>query len=173
MNRKKEFEKFYQNNIDKIYRFVFFRVGKEQTLAEDLVSEIFMKALEHFDSYDREVSTSAWLFTIAKNHLANYWRDRKDVESLPEVFEDVENDDDSGSLEGVLFNSSMENFKESEKNGQIYSILDQLPSDDKQIVTFHYLYGYSYLEIAEMLGKSETSVKTAAHRAIKKLKELL
>ena len=45
MVKKTDFENFYRRNFDKIYRFVFFRVGNNKELAEDLVSEIFKKFL--------------------------------------------------------------------------------------------------------------------------------
>jgi RNA polymerase sigma-70 factor (ECF subfamily) len=166
MNRKKEFEQFYNDNLDKLYRFVFFRVGKDQNLAEDLISEIFMKVVENFDSYDVEKSRTAWLYTIAKNHLANYWRDKKDIQSLTEISED----DDVEDLEGSWFKTSVDKFKNQEENGSVYDILSTLAIEDREIVTFHYLYGYSYLEIAQMTNKTETAIKTTAYRAIKKLK---
>jgi len=171
MNRKKEFGKFYNDNIDKLYRFVFFRVGKDKELAEDLVSEIFMKALNSFDNYDKNISVSAWLFTIAKNHLANYWRDKKEEMSLPEVVE--EDGEDGLGLDDVWFKVAVEKHNKDSEKASVYDILTKLDTVDKEIVTFHYLYGYSYLEIAEMIGKSETAIKVTAHRAIKKLKKLL
>src|SRR3989339_186157 len=171
MVRKREFEKFYQDNIDKIYRFVFFRVNRDKELAEDLVSEIFMKALEHFDSYDKKISACAWLYTIAKNHIANHWRDQKDGESLPEL--DVSDDEDGVGLEDRWFNTAMAKFKQASDKSMLYDVLSKLDFEDRQIVTFHYLFGYNYSEIGQMMGKSQSAIKVAAHRAIKKLKKLL
>ncbi|TAL19526.1 sigma-70 family RNA polymerase sigma factor, partial [Patescibacteria group bacterium] len=72
MNPEK-FRKFYETHFNKIYRFVLFRVGNRE-LAEDLVSEIFVKALKAFPSYDESRSRSSWIFTIARNHLINHYR---------------------------------------------------------------------------------------------------
>lgn len=170
MNRKQEFEKFYKDNIDKIYRFAYFRVGKDQTLAEDLVSEIFVKALKSFDSYDREISVSAWLYTIAKNHIANYWRDHKNEVILPEVFDEAVDGEGVG-LENVWFEAAVVKSTVEDDRVSTYDLLSRLDREDREIVTFHYIYGYSYKEIAEMLGKSETAIKVTAHRAIKKLRK--
>ena len=93
---KKEFEKFYNSHVDKVYRFVFFRVNCNKELAQDLVSEIFIKAMEHFVDYDENLSKSAWIMTISKNHLANYWRDKKPTSEIPE--------DDDGLAEGFWLN---------------------------------------------------------------------
>jgi RNA polymerase sigma-70 factor (ECF subfamily) len=159
--KKKDFERFYNLHIDKVYRFVFFRVGYNKTVAEDLVSEIFMKALEHFVSYDEKISRSAWVMTIAKNHLANYWRDEKKTEVLP--------DDEMTGYDALWLDLSAKMADKSEKTRELYELLAQLEQASRHIVTFHYIFGYSYSEIAETLNMTETAAKVAAHRAIKKL----
>jgi len=159
--KKKDFEKFYNSHIDKVYRFVFFRVNCNKTVAEDLVSEIFMKALENFAVYDITVSRSAWIMTIAKNHLANHWRDQKKTEVLP--------DDEMTGYDALWLDLSAKMTDKSEKTRELYELLAQLEQTSRQIVTFHYIFGYSYAEIAEILKMTETAVKVAAHRAIKKL----
>lgn len=161
MTKKAEFEKFYNTHIDKVYRFVFFRVGGNKELAQDLVSEIFMKAMEHFAGYDREKSVSAWIFTIAKNHLANYWRDNKQTSSLPE--------DEAESSDSFWLKSAVNLLKKDVVKREITDLLAKLDENTREIVTFHYLLGYSYAEIAEMKDMSEIAVKVAAHRALKKL----
>lgn len=166
MQSKREFEKFYQGNIDKIYRFVFFRVGNDRELAEDMVSEIFMKALKSFGQYDPSISSTAWLFTIAKNHLANYWRDRRPTELLPV-------DEDEVIVDKAWFLAAVQNMKKTKEKEEIYELLAKLDDDEREIVTFHYLFGYSYLEVAVIRGTTEGAVKVAAHRTIKKMQKLL
>ena len=158
---KKEFEEFYQTHIDKVYRFIFFRVSGNKELAEDLVSEIFIKALNHFADYDDRVSVSAWIMTIAKNHLANHWRDQKQVTGLPE--------DEEESTDKIWLTTAINKFQSEETKRELVEILQHLSESDREIVTFHYLLGYSYAEIGEMKAMSETAIKVAAHRAIKKL----
>lgn len=165
---KKDFEKFYHSHIDKVYRFVFFRC-QDKNLAEDLVSEIFLKALEHFDSYDENRSKSAWLMTITKNHLANYWRDRKPTVSLDSGNdEDFEGDNDAQWLKSAIFEAQ----KQTRKN-MVYEILAKLKPEERDLVTLHYLFGYSYAEIGKMKGMSEGAVKVAAHRVVKKMHALI
>ncbi len=162
---KNEFEQFYRDHIDKVYRFIFFRVGGNKDLAEDLVSEIFIKALNHFGEYDDTVSVSAWIMTIARNHLANHWRDQKQTSGLPE--------DEEESSDKFWLNIAVNKFKSEEIRRQLRELLDNLHEDDREIVTFHYLLGYNYAEIAAMKQMSETAVKVAAHRAIKKLSQYI
>lgn len=163
MNKKAEFEKFYNTHVDKVYRFVYFRIGGDKALAEDLVSEIFMKAMEHFMEYDEKRSHSAWVFTIAKNHMANHWRDKKPTSALPE--------DENDSNDGFWLKSAINLAKKDMVKREIGELLDALDENSREIVTFHYLLGYSYTEIADMKGMSESAVKVAAHRALKKLSQ--
>lgn len=160
-HNKKEFEKFYNTHVDKVYRFVFFRVGGNKDLAQDLVSEIFIKTLEHFSDYDEKKSVSAWIFTIAKNHLANHWRDTKPTSSLPE--------DEAEANDVFWLKSAVNLFQKEAAKRHVSELLARLDENSREIVTFHYILGYSYAEIAAIRDMSETAVKVAAHRAIKKL----
>jgi len=161
--KKAEFQNFYNTHIDKVYRYVFFRVSANRELAQDLVSEIFLKALEHFAGYDKEISRSAWIMTIAKNHLANYWRDKKPTELIPE--------DEEGFVDAFWLKSAINLFKNEEQKRRLAELMEKLNPEDTEIVTFHYLFGYSYAEIAAIKNMTETAIKVAAHRAIKKLSQ--
>ena len=167
---KREFEKFYNNHLDKVYRFVFFRCNGNRELTEDLVSEIFMKALEHFDSYDEKVSKSAWIMTITRNHLANYWRDSKKTSLLPE---DEDREDQEGTGDGFWLAAAKHIFEKEKSQSEVYELLAKIEPAEAELVTFHYILGYSYAEIGELKGQTEGAVKVAAHRALKKLRSLL
>lgn len=162
--KKAQFQDFYQTHFDKVYRYVFFRVGGDKELAQDLVSEIFLKALEHFADYNESKSKSAWIMTITKNHLANYWRDKKPAEQIPE--------DEDEFIDSFWLKSAVNTFKREKDKQQLAELLEKLGPDDREIVTFHYLFGYNYSEIAAIKNMTETAVKVAAHRAIKKLNKV-
>ncbi len=171
---RREFERFYTEHLDKVYRFVFFRVGADKALAEDLVSEIFLKALKAFATFDEDKSHSAWIMTIAKNHLANHWRDTRPTSPLPS-----ELDTDPVGGEGLhtndkwLLASGQKELQKFFLGQELTSVLAKLAPDEQEIVTFHYLYGYSYAEIAEERGATEGATKVMAHRALKKMRQLL
>src|SRR3990170_3288855 len=82
---KRDFETFYRANVDRIYRYLFFRVGGNREVAEDLVSDVFMKALEHFETYDPAISKSAWIYRIAHNRLVNHFRDQKPTTDIDDI----------------------------------------------------------------------------------------
>lgn len=167
---KKKFEQFYHEHLDKIYRFVFFRVGAKRELAEDLTTEIFIKALEHFGKYDENKSKSAWIFTIARNHLYNHFRDNRRVEiSLEALDESLYIEVESQGQDST----GLADFLQKDSERELWAILNELPEDKRKLVTLKHLYGYSYDEIGEMTGISPGAAKVAVHRVMKDLQSKL
>lgn len=159
--QKADFKAFYDKHFDRVYRFVYFRVRNNVEVAEDLTSEIFIKALANFAKYDPEKSESAWILTIARNHVINHYRDQK---------ESVDIDDMEFSLVGSDARKD-EVVKDDER--RLRDALDQLEKKDREIIELKHLMGYRFKEIGSLLGKSPGSCRIDAHRAMKKLKEIL
>ena len=159
---KADFRRFYETHLPKIYRFVFFRVGANRALAEDLTSEIFIKALEHFDTYDERRSKSSWIFTIARNHLSNHYRSAgrvvtdEDFESLPGAADDLE-----------------ERFAAGEEEAQIIRGIAMLRPKDAELIRMKYLNELSYEEMASVLGRDKGALKVATFRAMQQLREVM
>lgn len=157
---KSEFERFYRENVDRIHRYVFFRVGRNRDVTEDLVSEIFLKAFNAFGSYDPAVSRSAWIYRIAHNHLANYYRDKKETVDLEDI------------APFAVGERGQETMERQETRRFVTSALDRLPPEERRLVTMKYLEGYSYQDMAPILDKTASTLKVATFRAMKKLKTL-
>lgn len=154
---KRAFSQFYKANLDRIYRYVLFRVGRNQALAEDLVSEIFMKALKNFHKFDPNISQSAWIYRIARNHLANHFRDSKPEADIDDIAFVLAGDD------------GRETFAQTGDQIRLHEALDQLAPQERKLVTMKHLEGYSYKDMAAILEKSTASLKMATSRAMKKL----
>lgn len=159
--RRADFERFYDRHIDRVYRYVFFRVSQNVDVAEDLTSEIFMKALKAFHSYDPDKSQVAWIMTIARNHVINHYRDRKEIVDVDEVAFKLEGSD--GRDELVKTDEQM----------MIQEGLSQLTLEERTLVEMKHLQGYRYKEIGEVVGKSPGAVRVQVHRAMKKLQTIL
>lgn len=158
MNRK-HFTKFYDANVKRIYRYVYFRVGRNRDVAEDLTSEIFMKALEHFEDYDPKISESAWIYRIAHNKVLNHWRDCKATVDV-----------NDGAVEAEI--GGIDHRERLNEQMDIAALLAKLTPEERELVTLKYLSGYKYSIMGEVLGKSADAVKIATHRAMQKLKAL-
>ncbi len=156
------FGEIYERFYNGVYRYIFYRVG-EQSLAEDLTMEVFVKAMEAIDTYSfRGVPFSAWLYRIASNLVVDHFR-RQPSQSAVSLEEKL-----VASLEhptGVL---------ESEfAHHQLRRALSELTDDQQQVVILKFVDGLSNLEVAQILGKTEGAVKSLQHRALASLGRVL
>src|SRR4026207_1330174 len=72
-NAHRRFEAIYDEHVTAIHRFVYARVGKRRA-AEDLTGQVFMRAVEQLDIDRPAPQISAWLYRVAQNAVADYWR---------------------------------------------------------------------------------------------------
>ena len=70
---RQAFQSFYRENLGPIYRYVYRKVGNREE-AEDLTSQIFMKAVRSIDHAQNPRSIRNWLFQVARTTIADYWR---------------------------------------------------------------------------------------------------
>ena len=74
------FGKVYDSLVEKVYRFIFFKVESRET-AEDLTQGVFLKALENIEKYRKNTSFLAWIYTIARNSVIDHYRTKKQKEN--------------------------------------------------------------------------------------------
>lgn len=161
MASPKEFGRFYDKHVDSVYRFLFFRVQQDKAIAEDLTSEVFLSALQAFERFDQDRNEKAWIMTIARNRVINYWRDKKDTVDVDEIAFMLEGTD--GRKEALV----------REDTALLRKAMSKLPAQDRRAVEMKYLLGYGHDDIARELGKSAGATRIAVHRAMKKLKDIL
>ena len=145
---KTDFKRFYKKHVDRVYRFVFFRVSTNREVAEDLTSEIFMKALKAFATYDPKKSESAWINTIARNHLKNYYRDQKRTEDI---------DDYAFGYDGASAEEELDEIRELQGNLAKLEKKDKILLDSLEFLEMKVLYSleliilYLYDSIVQFL----------------------
>ncbi len=155
-----QFEKYYTQYIGPVYRYVALRV-QNKAEAEDLVSDIFMKALEHFDDFEVDRPFSNWIFTIAHNHLVTHLQRQKKTIPLDEIAE-LQNPYDL-----------VKELHDRQDFDRIKEAMQKIDPEKQRMIELKYLLGYSYQEIGEIMNKSENSAKVATFRAMEELKILL
>lgn len=158
---KTDFQSFYSAHVDRIYRFVLFRVGGVQAVAEDLTSEIFLKALEAYDRYDPGQSALAWIYTIARNTLSNHYRDTAKARADVDIMDFP-----------IAADDFLDKILAAEDRARVHKALAALSPEQRQLIELKYLQGYKHQEIAALLNKSVSAVKVATHRAIKQFKDV-
>ena len=153
---------YYNQFRDKIYTYFYYRVSFDRDTAEDLTAEVFLKAFEAFDTFDRERPFQPWIYRIAHNRLVNHYRDSKKHLSFDDIIETSDMADDGLAL-----------FEQQMAADQLLSFLEKLSPQEKYIITLKYLDELSYAEMAEIIGKSEGALRVAVNRAKKKLETLV
>ena len=159
---KKHFTRFYETYVERIYKFVFYRVGGNKDVAEDLTHDIFLKAFQAFERYDPAISEVSWLYTIARNHLINENAKRRPGVALEEV-------------EGTLWVAVdfRQRFTSRHDEMKLLEALGKIPEEDAKLIQMKYLEGWSFEDLAEVLNKKSGALRVQATRALKKVKKLL
>jgi RNA polymerase sigma-70 factor (ECF subfamily) len=155
------FGELYERYIGKIYTYLYYRTGNHND-AEDLTSKVFQKAFIHLPGYEIQgLPFSAWLYRIAHNIVANWYRDqgRRKVVGLDEAINRSAEEAPELSAE-----------KASEHEA-LLKLIRQLPEEKQQVLILKFAEGYSNAQIGEILGRSEGAVKSLYHRTLLSLRE--
>ena len=103
------FEEFYRQNFKTVYGFLI-NLCKNSDLAEELTAETFLKAFEHYKSYNKKYKPSTWLCAIAKNEYLKYLRKQKKIDG----FDNAEIADISNLEEELSYKEIAEIFSKKE-----------------------------------------------------------
>ena len=152
-----EFQAFYKENLVSVYRFVFKSLRNREE-AEDLTSQIFLKALRYLDPEHSTRSARSWLFKIAHTTIADYWRTyyRAPTSSLDVRLEAGW----EGLTEEVIVGT---NDLAAER---VRNLLQALPERYREMLRCRFLLNLSIRETAATMGVSEATVKILQFRAI-------
>jgi len=157
------FSTLYQQYVTPVYRYVYFRV-RNQADAEDITQDVFIKTYQHLDRYShQEISLLAYLITIARNTLTDHWRKKKTA-SLDEDWA-MNIPDESTNLE--------KNISTRHDILHVQEKLKFLPDDQQEVITMKFMNDLSNKEVAQVLGRTEESVRQLQSRGLKLLRELL
>jgi RNA polymerase sigma-70 factor (ECF subfamily) len=152
------FGHLYETYLDRIYRYIYFRVTDEQT-AEDLISQVFTKAWENLDRYQPSGRPFiAWLYTIAHNTVIDHYRTRKDTVAIENTLSLAS--DSPSPDEQVELHFEADHLR---------SALQTLTSEQQQVVVLKFIAGMTTDEIAAQLQKSAGAVRALQMRALQAL----
>jgi RNA polymerase sigma-70 factor (ECF subfamily) len=161
---KEAFGLLYDHYQSSVYRFLYFRT-RSQTLAEDLTSETFFRALRSMTSFRWQGRDfGAWLMTIARNLTTDHYKaGRTRLELTTEDM--TPHDDATEGPEGEVLASLT--------NEALLEALTQLPTEQKECLVMRFLQGMSIAETAEALQRSDGAVKQLQLRGVRNLAKLL
>lgn len=170
-----EKERVFENelipHISALKTFAY-HITYNDTDAEDLVQETYLKAYRFIDKYQQGTNAKAWLFKILKNAYINEYR-RKSKRPTKVEFEEITSFNDGGQAAiGDHFDLRREIF-DMDLGDEVTTAIDALPSDFKTVILLCDLEQFSYEEIAEILEIPIGTVRSRLFRARNMLKEKL
>jgi len=167
-NDKDVFIESYDQHVDKIYRFVYFKIGQEDE-ARDLTSSVFLKTWNYIKEKGvEEKGLKALIYKIARNSVIDHYRKNSGK------FEEVSIDDDEKKIEITDNKINIEEKIDEKIDLEIVGKkLFELKDEYREIIIMRFIEELSIGEIAEILDKPKGSVRVAIHRALKTLKELM
>jgi RNA polymerase sigma-70 factor, ECF subfamily len=158
-----DIQTFYRENLGLISRYVYSKVGNREE-AEDLTSQIFLKAVRGLNYERGAQSMRKWLFQVARTTIVDYWRShsRATTSSL-DVLLDAGWE---GPTEDDLFGVT---GKPAER---IQRILQALPPNYQEVLTCRFLHGLSVRDTAFKMSLTEGNIRALQLRALKRAAEL-
>lgn len=145
----------YEVFVERIYRYIVYRVDSDAD-AEDLTAEVFVKMVEGLPHYTPTgVPFEAWLYRIASARVIDYRR-RATRRPVHELTDNIS--DDEASPEDRL-----QNQEEVEDMRHAFTLLND---EQQQVLILRIIERKSHQEVADVIGKSITAVKSVQYRAL-------
>lgn len=159
-----------------VFRFILRMVGGNVTIAEDLLQEVFIKVVEHKMNFDRNKRFASWLYRMARNHVIDFIRKEKYRNHLP-LDNEIGFDRDSNITHLELIRSNEptqeEQLIKQEVRDQIFTQLDLLKYEHREVFILREIEGLKFDEIAEITDSNINTVKSRHRYAFKELREKL
>lgn len=158
----------YMRYVDRLYSLVFYQVGRNKNIAEDIVQETFLAALNSANRYRGQSKPFTWLCGIAYHKISDFYRRQRrgaedvglrsatEVEKIPAREEPI-----------------VDKFESEETKEVVEQVLAGLPLHYRQVLLFKYVEEMPVLEIGEIMGRSSKSVEGLLTRARKTLQASL
>jgi RNA polymerase sigma-70 factor (ECF subfamily) len=161
------FGQLYDRYVDTVFRFIYFRVGN-RPLAEDLVSDTFLRALKRLSSFTYQGrDLGAWLITIARNLVADHFKSgryRLEVTTGDVLDADREEIAERGPEAITVAYLS---------NVVLLEAVKKLGVEQQECIVLRYLQGLTVAETAIAMHKNEGAIKALTYRATRSLARLL
>jgi len=159
------FDELYEKYHQDVFQFLFYMV-KSREQAEDLVQEVYIRVLKSYKNFEGKSSQKTWLFSIARNVAIDSFRKQKGWKQRI-----IERFDWSTQQVKDTYPIPEEVTIQKEEYQLIYRCLDHCTLDQRIVIVMRYIQELSIAETAEVLGWTESKVKTTQHRGLKVLRK--
>jgi len=157
-NSESAFVELY-NKYSSVLFGICLRYSKEQTEAEDILQESFIRIYKNIGSFKSEGSLEGWLKRIVVNVSINHYRKK--------IKENTVSSDDE-----VIYEESVpENVFSELTSKELVKLIQLLPEGYRIVFNLYAIEGFKHNEIAEMMGFTESTSKTQLMKAKKMLQQ--
>ncbi|HET7736978.1 MAG TPA: RNA polymerase sigma factor [Tepidiformaceae bacterium] len=154
------FGDIYSLLVDDLYRYIRGQCHND-TVAEDLLSNVFLKAWRSAKSYrSGSGQFRRWIFTIARNELRNHWRASQ--RTLEVLEHDLIEEDATAAAE-----------EEEDARRLAARALSILTPEQREVVVLRYFGNKTHEQIAAIMGKREGAVRALLLRALRKMRKVM
>ncbi|MEW6540999.1 MAG: RNA polymerase sigma factor [Bacillota bacterium] len=168
------FGRLYDQNYPALLNYCLRRTGDVE-LAQDITAETFVKALRNIGRFEWQGgSFSAWLYRIAGNELADYYRKGAYKAVSLEYLRESQEFEPAAlhELDAELI-AAQEELARHQEFLACRRQIGRLPLKYQEVIALRFWAGKSHKEIAEILGKPEGTVKSLLHRGLERLRNQL
>lgn len=165
-----DFESIILTYQDKVYSLSYQLTGNHAD-AQDLAQEVFIRAYSALDKFRYEADLGTWLHRITVNLYLNI---RRKITRYPTVSLDTPVNTGEGEVSrevAAAGGNPQDILEELELKQFVHATLRELPPEYQSVLILRELQGYSYDEIAEILGCSLGTVKSRLNRARQAMRE--
>ena len=163
---KQAIERFYEAHVDGLYTFVYYRVGRDTSLAEDVVQETFTIALSKQAEYDpARGSIGSWLTVLSRNVIRDQMRAHKRSDELATTWDRIDitlAQNFAAMAERPLPGEVLER---AETRDLVHMAVANLPEQYRTALTRKYVDGESLETLAGEFGISVDATKSLLARA--------
>ncbi|MFY0545025.1 RNA polymerase sigma factor [Brevibacillus sp. H7] len=160
MNDEERVETWFRLYHQDLYNYLVYFTGNRDV--EDLVQEVFIKAIRKQSQYQGFASVKTWLFRIARNCAIDEARRRRVLKWIPEEWLRLVLSKEREPSEIVILREDVD---------FLYQAIRTLKQSYRDVVLLRHVQGLTVSETAEILDWSESKVNTTVHRALKQLKK--
>ena len=162
------FEELFSRYKNQAVNYVWQTVRSQQT-AEEICQDVFLKVYKNAQSFDRTKRFKPWFWTIVRNATMDRLRKKQDL-----LYEDLFKNEEDQTIEIEDSNENIElSLIQKMEAQRLQKLIEKLPANQKEVLSLQVFSEMNYEEIANVTGKSISSIKSLLFRARKSLTELM
>lgn len=165
---KGAFERIIGLFHEDIFRMIYYRTRSRMD-TEDVEQEVFLQAYRNLGKLKDVTRFRSWLFTIAVNRVRDFHRKRRLLAFLGVSASEEEPESAEISVDGEP--NALDHLMRQEFWSEVKKLSNRFSSVEKEVFFLRFVDELNIREIADVLQKSESSIKTHLYRALKKFKD--